>query len=155
MHVDQAVNPMVHDIQNAGMDKAFEAGQISVANHSLNDINNSMITMEPANINVETTTAVMPGNIPNASQMTNPGDVINNMDDVNRGHQIFDSPQNQQEFLSIQRKNVYNFETMKPEIQNQIDTRLMEQLNQHPASAGKIVDTARRNQSVLSTDNRM
>ena len=155
MHVDQAVNPMVHDIQNTGMNKAFEAGQISAANHSLKDISNSMIAMEPANINVQTTTAVMPGSIPNATQMTNPGDVINNMGDVNRGHQIFDSPQNQQEFLNVQRKNVYNFETIKPEIQNQIDIRLMEQLSQHPASAGKIVDTARRNQSVLSTDNRM
>ena len=51
-----------------------------------------------------------------------------------------------QEFLSIQRQNITGFENLKPEIQNQMDARLMEQLNQHPASAGKIVDASRGNE---------
>ena len=134
---------MVHDLQGAGMQKAFESGQMSAANHSLRDIDRSMVSMEPQNINLSTTTAVMPGEIPNGIRMISPGDAINNMGSVDRGHQIFDSPLNQQEFLNIQRHNVTGFENLKPGMQNQVDTRLMEQLNQHPASAGKIVDVAR------------
>jgi len=146
LHADRLVRPMVHDIQGAGLNKAFEAGQISVANHSLRDIDRSMVAMEPQNINLSTTAAVMPGEIPNGIRMTAPGDALNNMENVDRGHQIFDSPQNQQEFLNIQRHNVTGFENLKPEMQNQVDTRLMGQLNQHPASAGKIVDYARGEQ---------
>ena len=77
MHMDQAVNPMVHDIQNAGMNKAFEAGQISGANHSLNDISKSMTNLEPPQINVETTQAIMPETGESARLMTNPGEIIN------------------------------------------------------------------------------
>ena len=44
-------------------------GQHATANHSVNDIGNSMIAMEP-NIHIQTETAVMPGNIPNATHVT-------------------------------------------------------------------------------------
>jgi len=143
MHVDQAVNPMVHDIQNAGMNKAFEAGQISSANHSLNDISKSMTAMESPQINVETTQAVMPETGESARLMTNPGDTITSMENLDRVHNRFDTLVGQQEYLNVQRNNVPHFESLKPEIQNQIDQRLVEQLEKHPFSAEKIVDEFR------------
>ena len=143
MHVDQAVNPMVHDIQNAGMNKAFEAGQISVVNHSLNDISKSMTAMEPSQINVETTQTVMPETGESARMMTNPGDTINSMENLDRVHNRFGTLEGQQEYLNVQRSNVPHFESLKPEIQNQIDQRLVEQLEKHPFSAEKIVDEVR------------
>jgi len=146
MHMDQAVNPMVHDIQNAGMNKALQVGQRGSANHSIRDISNSMVAMEPPRINVIAETAVMPGNIPNATHMINPGDSINNMESINRGYQIFDNPQSQQEFLNIQRQNIAQYENLTPQIKHQVDTTLMEQLQKHPVSAGKIVDFARGEQ---------
>ena len=143
MHVDQAVNPMVHDIQNAGMNKAFEAGQISSANHSVNDISKSMTAMEPPQINVETTQTVMPETGDSARLMTNPGYTINSMENLDRVHNRFGTLEGQQEYLNVQRNNVPHFESLKPEIQNQVDQRLVEQLNKHPFSAEKIVDAAR------------
>ena len=146
MHVDQAINPMVHDIQNAGMNKAFEAGQISSANHSLNDISKSMMALEPPQISVETTQAIMPETGESSRLMINPGDSINSMENLDRVHNRFGTLEGQQEYLNVQRNNVPNFESMKPEIQNQIDQRLMEQLEKHPFSAEKIIDEVRGNQ---------
>ena len=155
MHVDQAVNPMVHDIQNAGMNKAFETGQISVANHSLNDISKSMAAMEPPQINVETTQATMPDTGEPARLMTNPGDTINSMENLDRVHNRFGTLEGQQEYLNVQRNNVPHFESMTPEIQNQIDQRLVEQLEKHPFSAEKIIDTNRRTTKLSLNDNEM
>ncbi len=146
MHMEQAVNPMVHDIQNAGMNKAFEAGQISAANHSLNDISKSMAMMDPPQINVETTQAIMPETGESAMAVTNPGDLIDNMENLDRVHNRFGTLEGQQEYLNVQRNNVPNFESIKPEIQNQIDQRLVEQLEKHPFSAEKIVDEAKVSQ---------
>jgi len=150
MHVDQAVNPMVHDIQNAGMNKAFEAGQISVANHSLNDVSKYMTAMEPPQINVQTTQTVMPETGESARLMTNPGEVINRMENLDRVHNRFGTLEGQQEYLNVQRNNVPQFESLKPEIQNQIDQRLVEQLEKHPFSAEMIVDAARSSKFVTS-----
>ena len=142
MHVDQVVNPMVHDIQNAGVNKAFEVGQISNANHSVNDISKSMTAMEPPQINVQTTQAVMPETGESAMLMTNPGDTINSIENLDRIHNRFGTLEGQQEYLNVQRNNVPQFESLKPEIQNQVDQRLVEQLEKHPFSAEKIVDEA-------------
>jgi len=152
MHVDQAVNPMVHDIQNAGMNKAFEAGQISSANHSLNDISKSMTTMESPQINVETTQAVMPETGESARLMTNPGDIINSMENLDRVHNRFGTLEGQQEYLDVQRNNVPHFESLKPEIQSQVDQRLVEQLKKHPFSAEKIIDEAKRTRNINFQD---
>ena len=148
MHVDQAVNPMVHDIQNTGMNKAFEAGQISSVNHSLNDISKSMTAMESPQINVETTQAVMPETGESARLMTNPGETINSMENLDRVHNRFGTLEGQQEYLNVQRNNIPHFESLKPDIQNQIDQRLVEQLNKHPFSAEMIVDAIHSKQGV-------
>ena len=98
--------------------------------------------MEP-NINIQTGNAVMPGSIPNATQVTDFDGALNNMGDVSRGTDVLDSPQQQQEFLNVARNNVRNFENLQPEIQNQVDQRVVEQMQQHPASAGKIIDLSK------------
>ena len=155
MHVDQAVNPMVHDIQNAGMNKAFEVGHISAANHSLNDISKSMTVMDPPQINVETTQTIMPETGESARLMINPGDTINSMENLDRVHNRFGTLEGQQEYLNIQRNNIPHFELLKPEIQNQIDQRLAEQLERHPFSAEMIVDAAKDSRGKTFTNNRM
>ena len=142
MHMPRMANPIVQNLQGGGAAKGIQIGQQSSANHSLNDIGNSMTAMEP-NINIQTSQAVMPGSIPNATQVTNFDGSLDNMGDVSRGHQILDSTENQNEYLNIQRNNVRNFENMQPEIQNQVDQRILEQLREHPASAGKVVDASR------------
>ena len=142
MGMGKMVNPIVHNLQNAGAQKGIQVGQQASANHSLNDIGNSMSAMEP-NINIQTGNAVMPGSIPNAIQVTNFDGALDSMPDVSRGTDVLDSPQQQQEFLDVTRNNVRNFENLQPEIQNQVDQRILEQMQQHPASAGKIVDIAK------------
>jgi len=124
------------------MNKAFEAGQISSANHSVNDISKSMTAMESPQVNVETTQTVMPETGESARLMTNPGDTINSMENLDRVHNRFGTLEGQQEYLNVQRNNVMGFENMEPEIQNQVDQRLMEQLENHPFSAEKIVNHA-------------
>lgn len=61
-------NPIVHNLQGAGAAKGIQIGQHATANHYVNDIGNSMTAMEP-NINIQTSQAVMPGSIPNATQV--------------------------------------------------------------------------------------
>ena len=102
-----------------------------------------MTAMESPQINAETTQAVMSETGESARLMTNPGDVINSMENLDRVHNRFGTLEGQQEYLNVQRNNVPHFESLKPEIQNQIDQRLVEQLEKHPFSAEKIVDTAR------------
>ena len=144
MGIGKMANPIVHDLQNAGAQKGIQIGQHATANHSVNDISNSMSAMEPS-INIQTGPAIMPGNIPNATQVTDFDGSLNNMENVSRGVDVIESPQQQQEFLNVARSNVRNFENLQPEIQNQVDQRIQEQLQQHPASAGKIVDASKKN----------
>ena len=99
-----------------------------------------MTNLEPLQINVETTQVVMPETGESARLMTNTGDVFNSMENLDRVHNKFGTLEGQQEYLNVQRNNVPQFESLKPEIQNQVDQRLMEQLEKHPFSAEKIVD---------------
>ena len=149
MGMGKMANPIVHDLQNAGVQKGIQIGQHATANHSVNDIGNSMTAMEPT-INIQTGNAIMPENIPNATQVTDFDGALNSMPDVSRGIDILDSPQQQQEFLNVTRNNVRTFENLQPEIQNQVDQRILEQMQQHPASAGKIVDASRGKQGESS-----
>lgn len=154
MHMYQAVRPMVHDIQGTGLSKAFEAGQIGQANHSLRDIDTSMTNMESPNINIETTQAMMPETDEKGMMVTNPGEAVNSMENLDRAHNRFGTLEGQQEYLRTMRNNVPHFESLKPEIQNQVDQRLTEQLEKHPFSAEKIVDAAQGRQGV-TLKNRM
>ena len=75
--------------------------------------------------------------------MTNPGYAINSMENLDRVHNRFGTLEGQQEYLNAHRNNVPHFESLKPEIQNQIDQRLVEQLEKHPFSAEKIADASK------------
>ena len=142
MHMPKMANLIVHNLQGAGAQKGIQIGQHATANHSVNDISNSMTSMEP-NINIQTETAVMPGNIPNATQVSDFDGALDSMPDVSRGTDLLDSSQQQQEFLDVARNNVEFYDNLKPEIQNQVDQRILDQIQQHPASAGKIVDSVK------------
>ena len=48
-----------------------------------------MTAMEP-NINIQTESAVMPGNIPNATQVSDFGGALNNIENVSRGTDVLD-----------------------------------------------------------------
>ena len=115
MHADKMIRPIVSDIQGVGNTKTIEIGQVATANHSLKDIDRSMISL----------------------------DANHSLADFKRGHEIINSPEAQQEYLGVMRNNVDYYEHMKPEIQNQIDQRIFEELNKHPASAGKMMDEIR------------
>ena len=115
MHADKMVRPIVNDIQGVGSAKTIEIGQVATANHSLKDIDRSMISL----------------------------DENHSLADFKQGYEIINSPEQQQEYLGVMRNNVDYYENMTPEIQNQIDQRMFEELNKHPASAGKIMDEAR------------
>ena len=115
MHADKIVRPIVNDIQGVGNIKTIEIGQVATAYHSLKDIDRSMISL----------------------------DENHSLADFKRGHEIINSPEAQQEYLGVMRNNVDYYEHMKPEIQNQIDQRIFEELNKHPASAGKMMDEVR------------
>ena len=151
MGMGKMANPIVHDLQQAGAQKGIQIGQHATANHSVNDISNSMSAMEPR-INIQTGPAIMPGNIPNATQVTDFDGSLNNMENVSRGVDVIESPQQQQEFLNVARSNVRNFENLQPEIQNQVDQRIIEQMNNHPASAGKIVDSVKESRGRTNLD---
>ena len=115
MHADKMVRPIVNDIQGVGNAKTIEIGQMATANHSLKDIDRSMISLDESH----------------------------SLADFKRGHEIINSPEAQQEYLGVMRNNIDYYEHMKPEIQNQIDQRIFEELNKHPASAGKMLDEIR------------
>ncbi|MDH5665810.1 MAG: hypothetical protein OEY10_05895 [Nitrosopumilus sp.] len=115
MHMDKMVRPIVNDIQGVGNAKTIEIGQVATANHSLKDIDRSMISL----------------------------DENHSLADFKRGHEIINSSEAQQEYLNVVRNNVRNFENLNHEIQNQIDQKMFDELNRHPASAGKIIDEVR------------
>ena len=76
LHADRLVRPMVHDIQGAGLGKAFEAGQISVANHSLQDIDSHMRSLEPVNYTPIIENTVIPETQQMAPIVMNPGEMV-------------------------------------------------------------------------------
>ena len=122
MHADKMVRPIVNDIQGVGNAKTIEIGQMATANHSLKDIDRSMISL----------------------------DENHSLADFKRGHEIINSSEAQQEYLNVMRNNVRNFENLNNEIQNQIDQKMFDELNRHPASAGKIMDEAKNKRSFTS-----
>ena len=141
MHADRLVRPMVHDIQGAGLGKAFEAGQISVANHSLRDIDSHMRSLEPVNYTPIIEKTVIPETGQNAPIIMNPGEMVNEMDYVGTGQNIIENPNLQQEYLKMQHNQIKGFDKLNSDIQMKSDTRLLEQLHEHPGSAGKMFES--------------
>lgn len=156
MHMDNAVRPMVHDIQGAGLGKAFEAGQISVANHSLQDIDSHMKSLEPTNYTPIIEKTIIPETGQNAPIIMNPGEMVNEMDYVGRGQDIMENPNLQQQYLEMQHNQIKGFDRLNTNIQMKSDAKLLEQLHKHPGSAGKMfesikISTIRQRENIGNT----
>ena len=143
LHADRLVRPMVHDIQGAGLGKAFEAGQVSVANHSLKDIDSHMRSLEPVNYTPIIEKTVIPETQQIAPIIMNPGEIVNEMGYVGTGQNIIENPNLQQEYLEMQHNQIKGFDKLNADVQMKSDTRLLEQLHGHPGSAGKMFETYR------------
>ncbi len=141
LHADRLVRPMVHDIQGAGLGKAFEAGQISVANHSLQDIDSHMRSLEPVNYTPIIEKTIVPETGQNAPIVMNPGEMVNEMDYVGTGQDIIENPGLQQEYLEMQHNQIKGFDKLNANVQMKADTKLLEQLHEHPGSAGKMFES--------------
>ena len=120
MHMDRAVRPMVHDLQGAGMSKAFEAGQVSVANHSLKDIDSHMRSLEPTNYTPIIEKTIIPETGQNAPIIMNPGEIVNEMDYVGTGQNIIENPNLQQEYLEMQHNQIKGFDRLNSDVSDEI-----------------------------------
>lgn len=140
MHVPRVGRPVANNILQAGNFKAAEIGQTGVVNHNLNFIDSHMKSMEPAGYHVITEKAVMPETRIPAPIVMNPGPVINQMDVVNTGHQIMENPQIQHEYLDMQHNQIKGFDRFSPTVQAQTDEKILEQLRNHPAAAGRMFE---------------
>lgn len=145
MHVPQVGRPVANEILQAGNLRAAKVGQTAVVNHNLSFIDSHMKSMEPAGYHVITEKALMPKTGIQAPILMNPGLVINQMDAINTGHQIMENPHLQQEYLDMQHNQIKGFARFSPDVQAQTDERILEQLRNHPGSAGKMFETAKTN----------
>ena len=140
LHVPQVGRPISNDILQTGNLRAAEIGQTGVVNHNLNFIEGRMQSMEPNEYQIITEKAVMPETGISAPIVMNPGPVINQMDVINTGHQIMENPQLQQEYLEMQHNQIKGFDRFSSNVQVKTDERILEQLRNHPGSAGKIFE---------------
>ena len=121
-------------VMNAGQAKAFETGQMGVANHAVNGIGNNMASMETAQINPETHSAAFGNSGMSAPMVTNPGPMIGNME-----NSILDQPMAQQELLGMQQQNIHGFDQMNPNVQQQTSAKMMNNIQQHPNASGQML----------------
>ena len=143
MHVPQVGRPIVSDILHTGNLKAAEIGQTGVVNHNLNFMDNHMKSLEPDGYNQVIEKTVLPETGQTAPIIMNPGPMVNEMDYVGTGHNIMENPSLQQEYLEMQQKIIPRFSQMQPNVQASANDKIMEQLHQHPGSAGKMFESAR------------
>jgi hypothetical protein len=69
---------------------------------------------------------------------------------VNTGHQIMDSPKLQHEYLDMQHNQIKGFDRFSPTVQAQSDERILEQLRNHPGSAGRMFEAMRNSKEKVS-----
>ncbi len=119
---------------NAGQMRAFEVDQMGVINHTVNGIGNNMAAMDnPINQDIHLSSFGSSGI--SAPMVTSPGALINHMN-----NSVLDQPIAQQELISHQQQNIDGFDQMSPNIQEQTNTQLLEQIRQHPTSAGQMLN---------------
>lgn len=125
---------MARFAMNAGQAAAFEVGQQGVVDSTVRGMDNNMAAMDTP-INQEIQSSSFGSSGISAPMVTNPGMMMGNME-----NSILDQPQAQQELISHQQQNIDGFDQMSPKIQGQINTKLLEQVRQHPASAGQMLN---------------
>jgi hypothetical protein len=138
MHIPQVGKTISHDILQAGNLKAIEIGQTGVVNHNLRYIENQMKSLEPVNYVPVMDNTVIPETGQNAPIVMNPGEMVNEMNYVNQGHNIIEDSSLQQQYLDMQHNQIKGFDRFNPSVQEKADVKLLEQLHEHPGSAGKI-----------------
>ena len=143
MHVPQVGRPIVSDILHAGNLKAVEIGQTGAVNHNLNFMDSHMRSLEPSGYNHVIEKTILPETGQSAPIIMNPGPMVNEMDYVSTGHNIMENPNLQQEYLEMQQRNIPRFSQMQYSVQTSANEKIMEQLHQHPGSAGKMFESAR------------
>ena len=153
MHVPQVGRPIVNDILHTGNLKAAEIGQTGVVNHNLNFMDNHMKSLEPSGYNQVIEKSVLPETGQSAPIIMNPGPMVNEMDHVGTGHNIMENPNLQQEYLEMQQRNIPRFAQMQPNVQASANEKIMEQLHQHPGSAGKMFEASKITDSRITSNN--
>ena len=141
MHIPQVGKTISHDILQAGNLKAIEIGQTGVANHNLRYIDSQMKSLEPVNYVPVIDKTVTPETEQNAPIVMNPGEMVNEMNYVNQGHNIIEDPSLQQQYLEMQQRNIPRFSQLQPSVQEKTNEKILEQLHQHPGSAGKMFES--------------
>ena len=142
MHIPQVGRPIAGDILQAGNLKGAEIGQTGVVNHNLNFMDSHMRSLEPSGYNQVIEKTVVPETGQNAPIIMNPGPIVNEMDYVSTGYNIMENPSLQQEYLEIQQRNIPRFAQMQPGVQASANEKILEQLHQHPGSAGKMFEAS-------------
>ncbi len=151
MHIPQVGRPIAGDILNAGNLKGAEIGQTGVVNHNLNFMDSHMKSLEPGGYSHVVEKTVIPETGQNAPIIMNPGTMVNEMDYVGTGHNIMENPSMQQEYLEMQHNQIKGFDRFNPNVQAKADARLMEQLHEHPGSAGKMFESMKSNINKVET----
>ena len=141
MHIPQVGRPIAGDILHAGNAKGAEIGQTGVVNHSLNFMDSHLKLLEPSEYTPVVEKTVIPQTGQNAPILMNPGTMINEMDYVSAGHNIMENHSLQQEYLDMQHNQIKGFDRFNPNVQAKADTRLLEQLHEHPGSVGKMFES--------------
>jgi len=140
MHIPQVGRPIAGDILQTGNAKGVEIGQTGVVNHNLNFMDSHLKSLEPSGYNQVIEKTVVPQTGQNAPILMNPGTMVNEMDYVSTGHNIIENPSLQQEYLEMQHNQIKGFDRFNPNVQVKADARLLEQLHEHPGSAGKMFE---------------
>ncbi len=143
MHIPQVGRPIANEILHAGNMKAIEIGQTGVVNHNLNYIDNNLKSLEPSQYTPIIEKTVIPETGQNALIIMNPGEIVNEVEYVSAGRDIIENPSLQQQYLEMQQRNIPRFAQMQPNVQASANERIIEQLHQHPGSAGKMFESFR------------
>ena len=151
MHIPQVGKTISHDILHAGDLKAVEIGQTGVVNHNLRYIDSQMKSLEPVNYVPVMDKTVIPETGQTAPIVMNPGEMVNEMNYVHQGHNIIEDSSLQQQYLDMQHNQIKGFDRFNPSVQEKADVKLLEQLHEHPGSAGKMFENMRN--TVKQTQN--
>ena len=145
MHIPQVGKTISNDILQAGNLKAIEIGQTGVVNHNLRYIDSQMKSLEPVNYVPVMDKTVIPETGQTAPIIMNPGEMVNEMNYVNQGHNIIEDSSLQQQYLDMQHNQIKGFDRFAPSVQEKANIRLLEQLHKHPGSAGKMFESIKNN----------
>ena len=140
MNIPQVGRPIASEMLHAGDLKAIEIGQTGVINHNLHYIDNNLKSLEPANYAPIIEKTVIPETGQNASVVMNPGEIVNEMNYVSTGRDIMENPSLQQQYLEMQHNQIKGFDRFTPSVQEKADVKLLEQMHEHPGSAGKMFE---------------